>query len=76
MSSGILSDNLSEGNLLERDKIRHLRIELKKEPRSFVTDYPYHIYVHKLASFPKLERFDVLVGNGLHQWTNFIKETY
>lgn len=71
MSCGLLP----EENLLGRDEIRHLRIELGLDE----TEYFHYSYVHKLntyqlGNFPKLQSFDLLVGDGLcPRWTGFIK---
>lgn len=73
MRSGLLS----EDRLLERDVVRHLRIELINEQGLDETDSFYNNHVYKLSDFPKLESFSLLVGNGLSpQWTDFIKETF
>lgn len=73
MRSGLLS----EENLLERDEVRHLRIELVSEQGLDETESFYDNHVYKLRDFPKLESFNLLVSNGLSpQWTDFIKETY
>jgi hypothetical protein len=69
------SELLSEENLLERDVVRHLRIELMNEQGLDETDSFYDNDVYKLCNFPKLESFSLLVADGLApQWTDFIKE--
>ncbi|OBT44391.1 hypothetical protein VE00_07057 [Pseudogymnoascus sp. WSF 3629] len=73
MRSGLLA----ETNILERDEVRHLRIELVNEQGLDESEFFYHNHVHKLRDFPKLESFNLLVGNGLlPEWTDFIKERY
>ncbi|KAL5353861.1 hypothetical protein ACLOAV_001905 [Pseudogymnoascus australis] len=73
MRSGLLSKE----NILERDKVRHLRIELINEQGLDESDSFYYNDVRRLPDFPKLESFSLLVGDRLSpQWTDFIKETY
>ncbi|OBT94716.1 hypothetical protein VE01_06268 [Pseudogymnoascus verrucosus] len=68
---------LADKNILERDEVRHLRIELVNEQGLDESEFFYHNHVHKLPDFPKLESFNLLVSDGLWpQWTDFIKETY
>ena len=73
MRSGLLSEKI----ILERDEVRHLRIELVDEQGRDESEFFYHNYVYKLRDFPKLESCNLLVGNGLlPEWTDFIKDMY
>lgn len=72
MSSWLLAEEI-----MERNEIMHLRIELVNEHGWDGSDFFYHDYCHKLREFAKLENVQVLVKAGeLPQWTAFIKETY
>ncbi|KAF2106670.1 hypothetical protein BDV96DRAFT_470635, partial [Lophiotrema nucula] len=73
MRSGLLSEELNP----EREKVRHLRIELVNEQGLDESDLFYYFHVENIRNLPKLESFDLLVSDGLApRWTDFIKETY
>lgn len=71
MRSGLLS----EGKLPECDEVRRLWIELLSEQGWDESQGFCDYGIYKLEDFPKLERFNLLVDNGLGQWTNFIDRT-
>jgi hypothetical protein len=38
-----------------------------------VSELFFHFHSHRIRDFPKLERCDVLVDDGLHKWDQFIE---
>ncbi|ORY17403.1 hypothetical protein BCR34DRAFT_610876 [Clohesyomyces aquaticus] len=62
-------------NPVWREDIRHLRIDLVDEQGFDETEMFYYHYAYVIYNIARLESFDILVGNGLAQWTDFIKES-
>jgi hypothetical protein len=67
MESGLVGAFAEREDSLEKTEIHHFRLEV------FNTLYDaselfYHFHSHRLSDFPKLERCDVLVDDGLRQW--------
>ncbi|KAH7080791.1 hypothetical protein FB567DRAFT_531744 [Paraphoma chrysanthemicola] len=75
MNSSIVLD-LVKGDCLERQEIRHLRLELGSAHGLDESDSFYHDYSGKIRNFQKLQRCDILVHDSLYGWGFFIDETY
>lgn len=75
MNSACMGE-LADGQRLEKKQVRHLRIGLLHDSGWDQSEYFFYTNSGKIRHFPKLERCDVLVNDGLYVWGNFIKEMY
>jgi hypothetical protein len=57
---------------LEKAELRHFRVEVFSIISAYdVSESFFHHYSHRIRDFPKLERCDVLVDDGLRTWDQF-----
>lgn len=70
-----LMDELAGGNSIEKREIRHLRIDIH-EPAWYQPKEFYHNHSSKIRNFPNLNRFDLLVNDGICSWTSFFEDMY
>lgn len=73
MDSTLMSQ-LAEGDSLEKKEIRHFRLELMSGTVWNLSEHFYHYHSSVIRNFPKLERCDILVYDGLRDWAGFIKQ--
>ncbi|EFQ89198.1 hypothetical protein PTT_14627 [Pyrenophora teres f. teres 0-1] len=71
-----LMKELVEEDSLEKQEVRHLRLESMSASGWDASGFFYHDHAHKIRHFPKLERCDVLVNDGLYDWGVFVMEIY
>jgi hypothetical protein len=58
--------------ILEKAEFRHFRIEVFNIVNKYdVSELFFQHYSHRIRDFPKLERCDVLVDDGLRTWEQF-----
>jgi len=68
--------NLAKGDSLEKQQLRHLRVELMFDNGPDISEFFFHNYRHEIPNFPKLERCDVLVTEGLRRWGYHLLDMY
>jgi hypothetical protein len=74
MTSSLMSQ-LAKGDSLEKREIQHFRLDLMSDTWDLSESF-YYYHSHRIRDFPKLERCDILVYDGLRNWGEFIKDTY
>jgi hypothetical protein len=73
----MLMVELVKGNNIEKEAVRHLRIELEDVLGHDQLElfYYYHNHSHTVCYLPGLDSYDALVNDELaHSWTTFIEE--
>lgn len=71
-----LVDDVANNHAMERDSIRHLRIEIDRDAPGYEMDSFWYQDQPQLREFPKLESCYVLVDNILwHEMTRFIEDS-
>lgn len=71
-------DDVVQSDSVERNGIQHLRIILESDNKEKwdLSDSFFHNHAHEIRNFPSLTSCDVLVIDGLIQWTKLIEEKY
>jgi hypothetical protein len=70
-----LMGQLAKGDSVEKNEIRHFRLELMSDGWDLSESF-YHFHSHLIRNFPRLERCDILVHDGLCNWCRFIEDGY
>ncbi|KAA8618518.1 hypothetical protein A1F94_005979 [Pyrenophora tritici-repentis] len=73
MDSYLIKELVKEDSL-EKQEVRYLRLELMSFSGWDASDFFYHDHSRRIRHFPKLERFDVLVNDGLYNWGHCVME--
>jgi hypothetical protein len=74
--NGAFMNDLVTGQRLEKNKVRHLRVELVHDFGWDESESFFHDYSHKIRVFPKLQSCSILVNDGLYSWVQFVKQMY
>jgi hypothetical protein len=72
IESYLLESFAEREDSLEKTEFRHFRLEVFNNTYD-VSELFFHYHSHRIRDFPKLERCDVLVDDGLRNWDQFIE---
>jgi hypothetical protein len=67
VESGLVEAFAEREDSLEKTEIRHFRLEVFNNLYD-ASELFFHYHSHRLCDFHKLERCEVLVDDGLHNW--------
>lgn len=74
--NGAFMNDLVTGQMVEKNEVRHLRLELVHDSGWDESESFFHDYSHKIRGFPKLQSCSILVNDGLYSWVQFVKQMY